>query len=132
MDNGIKKTFKGIDLYSIRLIFSAIIFFIFIFGVPIYSLSKGKVKAQFSSAPEDPSFSYDMRYVPGVKTRGVFLTKELEREVIIETLQSEKKDAKNKALDINLPNIQQAIVLGIIVFLFALYRIRVKNSLRRR
>ncbi|MCB1200615.1 MAG: hypothetical protein KDK41_08205 [Leptospiraceae bacterium] len=88
-----------------------------------------KIREQFLSAPEDPSFSFDTRNIPGFEGSSTYLNKELEKEVIVETLEGTKNQAnKENSINANLPNLTQALVIGFIVIIFILYRIRIRNN----
>lgn len=76
-------------------------------------------------APEDPSFLYDNRFIPGLEYGEEFLDTEMEKEVIVEQIEDKKK---HYDVSIQLPNLTQTIVAGVIIFLFVLYRIQVRKK----
>ncbi len=80
-------------------------------------------------APEDPSFLYDNRFIPGLEYSGEFLDKEMEKEVIVEQIKDKKKYYD---VSIKMPDLVQTLVAGGIVFIFILYRMQVRKKSHRR
>ncbi len=80
-------------------------------------------------APEDPSFLYDNRFIPGLEYSGEFLDKEMEKEVIVEQIRDKKKYYD---VSIKMPDLVQTLVAGGIVFIFILYRMQVRKKSHRR
>lgn len=89
-----------------------------------YNVSEVKsgLEKQFLRAPEDPSFMYETRFIPGLEDSGEFLSQEVEQEVIVDTIEANKQKFK-----IVLPNLTQILIVGGIILLFALYRMRVRK-----
>lgn len=90
--------------------------------------SDSRVSEHFFIAPEDPSFLYETRYIPGHKKTEEFLSKELEKEVIVERIQEEQDFRKSlNKIKINMPDLRQVVVVAVVIGLFVLYRIRVRG-----
>ncbi len=94
--------------------------------------NKEQVAEHFFRAPEDPSFLYETRFIPGHRKTEEFLSKELEKEVIVERIQEEQDFRKSlNKIKINMPDYRQVAVVAIVIGLFILYRFRVKGMRRR-
>ena len=91
-----------------------------------------EVVEQFQWTPEDPSFLYETRFIPGHSEKDEFLSKEVEKEVIVERIEEEKNFRKSLGkLKFNLPDWKQSSLVIIIVILFLIYRTRVKSNSRK-
>lgn len=101
----------------------SLIFLSIVFSTSLFSQS---VREQFHSAPADPSFLYETRNIPLLENKEEFLSKNLQKEVVVETI--EGSQSKKGVADMNLPSAAQAgIVLGIII-LFAIYRVQARRT----
>lgn len=90
------------------------------------------VRDDFFKTPEDPSFLYETRYIPGHKQEEEFLNRELEREVIEERiLEAEDFQKTVEGIRMKLPSLTQVAVFTGIIILFILYRLRLKKTRRR-
>jgi hypothetical protein len=91
------------------------------------------IQEQLHWTPEDPSFLYETRYIPGHSQKEEFLSKELEQEVIEERIQEEKDFRESlKKINIKLPDPVQISVVMLIIVLFVIYRVRVVGSRRKK
>jgi len=84
---------------------------------------------QLYFVPQDPSFLYETRYIPGIKNKTEFLSTELEKEIIVERIEDKKNNKSN--FTIKLPKLNQAIVFGVIILIFTIYRIRIRKIRRK-
>ncbi len=84
------------------------------------------VSRQLEKAPEDPSFLYETRHIPGLESRPEFLSPEVEAEVVVQTLSTNSEE--NRPLNVTMPSLLQiAVVIGIIL-LFTIYRMQISRK----
>jgi hypothetical protein len=101
---------------------------------PVFITNQGvqkQLNEQYRWTPEDPSFLYETRYIPGIKITEEFLPVELEKEVIKERIAEEKNFTKSlEKIQIRLPDVKQTIVIVGLIIIILIYRTRVKRPRR--
>ena len=84
---------------------------------------------QFRWTPEDPSFLYENRHIPGKKLDEEFLSVEQEKEVVSERIEEEKTFRESlEKIDFQLPDPAQVAVIVVFMLLFVLYRTRIAKG----
>ena len=91
-----------------------------------------ELSEQIKHVPEHPSFLYETRYIPGMRDADEFLPPKLVKSIIVERLEQQQEDEKNReiSLKLKLPNMKQILVVSGFVLVFVLYRMRVSKIKR--
>ncbi|MES0490107.1 MAG: hypothetical protein ABUK01_08955 [Leptospirales bacterium] len=88
---------------------------------------------QFRWTPEDPSFLYETRFLPGQVVEQEFLSVEQEKEVAEERIEEEKNFRESlEKLDFQLPEPGKLAFVVITVIIIVVYRIQVNKAKKKR
>jgi len=90
------------------------------------------ISEQLKYVPENPSFLYETRYIPGMRDADEFLPPKLVKTIIVERLEGQEEVEKNKEINLKLklPNYKQVLVVMGLILVFVVYRMRVSKIKR--
>jgi len=99
----------------------------------IAKTKKNSPLEQFRWTPEDPSFLYETRYLPGQVVEQEFLSVEQEKEVAEERIEEERNFQESlDKLDFQLPEPGKLAFVIITVIIVVIYRIQVNKAKKKR